>query len=224
MKRAIVAGLVLLAGAATARADYYDVTDVDLLRGVGRSEAIHAAAVAFCTRETGADPDKADTPAFKACMFGRGYRVRGGRLVHAAPPPPISPTVGAVGDYSYENVAPGPARGDAEEQRDVARCDHGAPKSIGAPAFNACMRAHGWRFSWFEPPAKPPDPAAHLDGDYVYDDIAPGPERSEAEEQRAADICDHGSDDQIGSPAFNRCMLARNWQFSRFRPAAKPSR
>ncbi|MGD0719701.1 MAG: hypothetical protein ABR970_01465 [Roseiarcus sp.] len=222
MKRAIIAGLAFLVGSAGARADYYEVTDIDLARGPKRSEAIHRAAVAFCNKETGSNPDKADTPAFKICMFARGYRVRGEHLVRATPPAPLSATVGAVGDYYYDNVAPGPERGDADEQRAVTICDKGSPKSVGTPAFNFCMLARGWRFSRFEPPPKPPDPAAGIKGDYVYDDVAPGPERSEADEQRAANACDRGSPDQIGTPAFNVCMLARGWQFSSFEPAPKP--
>lgn len=58
-----------------------------------------------------------------------------------------------------------------------------------------------------------------LDGTYVYDDAAPGPERSEAEEQAATLACDGGVSARVGTPAFNACMKQRDWVFSNFQSA-----
>jgi hypothetical protein len=40
-------------------------------------------------------------------------------------------------------------RGDAAEQAATRLCDHGVSDGIGLAPFNACMRAHGWRFAKF---------------------------------------------------------------------------
>jgi hypothetical protein len=58
-----------------------------------------------------------------------------------------------VGKYTYNDVLKphGRARGNDEEQADTYVCDGGDPRDIGTPPFNACMRAHGWRFDHFEP-------------------------------------------------------------------------
>jgi hypothetical protein len=75
LKRTIIIFVALLAGAANAHAQpqmkYYD-----LIRPHGhpRSDAIHEADLDYCYNQTGADRELADTPEFKKCMLGRGYR------------------------------------------------------------------------------------------------------------------------------------------------------
>jgi hypothetical protein len=78
MKRTIIISMVLLAGIASASADTVVVQEryYDLIRPHGhpRSDAIHQADLDSCYGQTGAIRGLADTPAFKQCMLGRGYR------------------------------------------------------------------------------------------------------------------------------------------------------
>jgi hypothetical protein len=93
MKCAIVGSIVFLAGIAGARADaivqerYYD-----LIRPHGhpRSAAVHNADLDYCYGQTGAIRGLADTPEFKECMLGRGYRWQSTRIFGHPPdvPPP----------------------------------------------------------------------------------------------------------------------------------------
>jgi hypothetical protein len=93
MKWAIVGSIVFLAGIAGARADaivqerYYD-----LIRPHGhpRSAAVHNADLDYCYGQTGAIRGLADTPEFKECMLGRGYRWQSTRIFGHPPdvPPP----------------------------------------------------------------------------------------------------------------------------------------
>jgi hypothetical protein len=54
-------------------------------------------------------------------------------------------------------------------------------------------------------------------GTYVYHDfLNPRHERSEAAEQAATRLCDHGVADDIGLAPFNACMRAHGWRFARF--------
>jgi len=57
-----------------------------------------------------------------------------------------------AGTYTYTDVLKphGHARGEAEEQAATLICDGGDSYYIGLPAFNACMRARGWRLTGFE--------------------------------------------------------------------------
>jgi hypothetical protein len=77
MRRAIIISVVLLAGVAAARADQV-VNEMyrDLIRPHGRPRgaAVSQAALDFCYGQTGDIRGFADTPAFKQCMLGRGYR------------------------------------------------------------------------------------------------------------------------------------------------------
>jgi hypothetical protein len=81
----------------------------DLIRPNGhpRSDAIHQADMAACYHQTGASRYRLDTPAYRKCMLGRGYRWMWGRNVPDPPssasdsfsstspdsPPPIAPYV-----------------------------------------------------------------------------------------------------------------------------------
>jgi hypothetical protein len=58
-----------------------------------------------------------------------------------------------VGNYTYSDVLKpgGRARGNDDEHADAYVCDGDNAGNIGTPAFDACMRAHGWRFAHFEP-------------------------------------------------------------------------
>jgi hypothetical protein len=77
MHRAIMISVILLASAAAARADQV-VNEMyrDLIRPHGRPRgaAVSQAALDFCYGQTGDIRGFADTPAFKQCMLGRGYR------------------------------------------------------------------------------------------------------------------------------------------------------
>jgi hypothetical protein len=77
MQRAIIISLILLAGSAAAHADQV-VNEVyrDLIRPHGhpRGAAVSQAALDFCYGQTGDIRGLADSPAFKQCMLGRGYR------------------------------------------------------------------------------------------------------------------------------------------------------
>jgi hypothetical protein len=77
MRRAIIISVVLLAGVAAVRADQV-VNEMyrDLIRPHGRPRgaAVSQAALDFCYGQTGDIRGFADTPAFKQCMLGRGYR------------------------------------------------------------------------------------------------------------------------------------------------------
>jgi hypothetical protein len=77
MQRAIMISVILLVSSAAARADQV-VTEAyrDLIRPHGhpRSAAVSQAALDFCYSETGDIRGLADTPAFKQCMLGQGYR------------------------------------------------------------------------------------------------------------------------------------------------------
>jgi hypothetical protein len=77
MRRAIVAMIIFLAGSAAADADQ-TVNELyrDLIRPHGhpRSAAVSQAALDFCYAQTGDVRGLADTPAFKECMLGRGYK------------------------------------------------------------------------------------------------------------------------------------------------------
>jgi hypothetical protein len=93
MKWTMVVSIVFLAGIASARADaivqerYYD-----LIRPHGhpRSAAVHNADLDYCYSQTGAIRGLADTPEFKECMLGRGYRWQQTRVFGHPPdvPPP----------------------------------------------------------------------------------------------------------------------------------------
>jgi hypothetical protein len=71
--------------------------------------------------------------------------------------------------------------------------------------------------------AQPPLPSG-LNGTYVYDDAAPGPERSEQDEQAATRACDGGDWRNVGTVKFNACMYGRDWVFSKFEPASDANR
>jgi hypothetical protein len=84
MKSTIILSVILLAGIASAHADgSVQERYRDLIRPHGhpRSDAIHQADLDYCYNETGANRAFADTPAFKQCMLGRGYRWQSTRVL-----------------------------------------------------------------------------------------------------------------------------------------------
>ena len=83
MKHAAIVLMMLMTGISGARADYYDVTDHDLVRPHGRPrpDAVHQAAVASCSKLTAATAFGPDTGKFKHCMLRRGYRTQDEHLV-----------------------------------------------------------------------------------------------------------------------------------------------
>jgi hypothetical protein len=82
MKRTMIAAALLLAAAARAEATSLD-TYRDLIRphGHARSDAVFDAALNACYAQTGASRFRADPPAFRQCMLGRGYRWKSVRNV-----------------------------------------------------------------------------------------------------------------------------------------------
>ncbi len=82
LKCAIIVSIVFLAGVANA-GPQRQMTYRDLIRphGQPRSDAIYDRNLDYCYSQTGADRTLDDTPAFKKCMLGRGYRWLSTRLV-----------------------------------------------------------------------------------------------------------------------------------------------
>ena len=91
MQRAIIISVILLVSSVAARADQV-VTEAyrDLIRPHGhpRSAAVSQAALDFCYSETGDIRGLADTPAFKQCMLGQGYRWQ--RTIIKGKPAPLN--------------------------------------------------------------------------------------------------------------------------------------
>jgi len=77
MRRALIISLIVLASGAAAHGQQV-VNELyrDLVRPHGhpRGAAVSEAALDFCYAQTGDIRGLADTPAFKRCMLGRGYR------------------------------------------------------------------------------------------------------------------------------------------------------
>jgi hypothetical protein len=76
MKRATIISAILLAGCLAAHAGTVTEAYRDLIRPHGhpRGAAASQAALDYCYNQTGDIRGLADTPAFKQCMLGRGYR------------------------------------------------------------------------------------------------------------------------------------------------------
>ncbi len=112
MKRAILAAAILFAAMPAARADIDNYRDLIRPNGHARSDAVFNAAIEFCYAQTGANRNRLDTPAFKTCMRGRGYRWLSGRSTpqpsiefdpppvnfDVPPPPALSPNNPACPD------------------------------------------------------------------------------------------------------------------------------
>lgn len=88
-------------------------------------------------------------------------------------------------------------------------------------AFGAINADAAGRSPDFSTPVEASAPA-DASGAYVYENaLRPhGRERSFAIKQADANVCDHDNTENIGSSAFNACMLTRGWRFSHFEPAA----
>jgi len=100
MQRTIITTVLLLGALVGAHASSLD-TYRDLIRPNGhpRSNAIHQADLDFCYRRTGASRYRPDTPAFKQCMLGRGYRWTSVRI-ERTPPAVVSEPYRSHGDYN----------------------------------------------------------------------------------------------------------------------------
>lgn len=88
-------------------------------------------------------------------------------------------------------------------------------------AFGVISAAAAGRSPDFSAPSGASEPADSI-GTYVYDDArrSHGRERSSAARTADANFCDHGNTENIGSSAFNACMITRGWRFSHFEQAA----
>jgi len=104
MKRIIVATTLLLGTAVAAQA-YPAAKYYDLIRPNGhpRSDAIHNADLDACYAQTGQSRYKADGPAFKKCMLGRGYRFVSQHEVRNPPSAPSSAGLHKCGPGWYSN-------------------------------------------------------------------------------------------------------------------------
>jgi hypothetical protein len=88
MKRAIaIAGLLLCSLSQAYATTHYEMNYRDTIRPHGhpRSSAVYNSALGLCYGQTGIARDAADTPEFKDCMKGRGYRWLSTKLVPDAP-------------------------------------------------------------------------------------------------------------------------------------------
>jgi hypothetical protein len=76
MKRIVITAALLFGAVLGAQADTAIQTYRDQVRPNGhpRSDAIFQAALDSCSQQTGGKRTFHDTPAFKKCMLGRGYR------------------------------------------------------------------------------------------------------------------------------------------------------
>jgi hypothetical protein len=85
LKCAIILSVVLLSEVANAGTQP-QMLYRDLIRAHGqpRSEAIYEGNLDYCYDQTDARRDLADTPAFKKCMLGRGYRWTWTRMVRTS--------------------------------------------------------------------------------------------------------------------------------------------
>jgi hypothetical protein len=104
MRRIIAVCVALLGGIAGTQADQPVMKYYDLIRSHGRprSDAIHQADINYCYDQTGADRTLPDTPAFKKCMLGRGYR----RLSTGVAPTPSGPTGSSSVIYNRDSKDP----------------------------------------------------------------------------------------------------------------------
>jgi hypothetical protein len=92
-------------------------------------------------------------------------------------------------------------RSEAAEQATTVLCDRGDSEMIGLAPFNACMRAHGWRFAKFVPTP----PAAEVSSDSSW--TPPPPDNSgvdaanaaidAANQQRASDAANAAAQQQF---------------------------
>jgi hypothetical protein len=103
LKRTVITAVLLLAATAGAQAVSLD-TYRDLIRPHGhpRSDVVFQAALDACYGATGASRFRPDTPAFRQCMLGRGYRWRSMRDL------PEPRTRVSKPDTSYEPEPPPP--------------------------------------------------------------------------------------------------------------------
>jgi hypothetical protein len=84
MKRILITTALLLGTALGAQAHTNDTYyDTNRPHGHPRSDAIFQTALDACYGRTGASRFSADTPAFKQCMLGRGYRWESVRIVRS---------------------------------------------------------------------------------------------------------------------------------------------
>lgn len=97
MQRTFLAAMLLLGAVANADARpldrYYDTIRQN---GHPRADAVFQSALNACYAQTGASRNRADTPAFKRCMRGRGYRWLSASIVRT---PRSAP--GSVDPFSY---------------------------------------------------------------------------------------------------------------------------
>jgi hypothetical protein len=140
----------------------------------------------------------------------------------------LASVVGAHAEYSttyHDTIRPhGKPRSDAIFNASVDACyaQTGLDRALpDTPAFKQCMLKRGYRWESqrlvVTDPAPPLPPPGSV-GTFTYDDVAPGPQRSEAAEQAATRACDRGIADRIGTPAFDSCMTQRGWRFAGFSP------
>jgi hypothetical protein len=99
----------------------------DLIRPQGhpRSDAVHQADIDLCYDRTGADRTETDTPAFKKCMLGRGYRWMFARNVpqQSAPANPVSSGIDPI---TQAGIDADTAATQAQSDADIANANAAA--------------------------------------------------------------------------------------------------
>lgn len=103
----------------------------------------------------------------------------------------------------------GVARGLAQKDADSRACggDSGG-RFDNVPAFERCMRQHGWAVATIKPNA-----AERAMGGTFYDDMT-GQSRSEAALHVDTRACNPAGRLLEGSPIFARCMTSHGWRLS----------
>src|SRR5215469_12298729 len=103
----------------------------------------------------------------------------------------------------------GVSRSTAQKDADARAC--GADRNgqfDNVPAFERCMRAHGWAVAYIKPDAE--DRAS---GGAFYDDMS-GRSRSEAALHVDTRACNPQGRPKDGGPQFARCMARHGWRLA----------
>jgi hypothetical protein len=122
-------------------------------------------------------------------------------------------------DVFQDTLRPhGVSRTTAQKDADARKCGARSDGSFdNVPAFERCMRAHGWAVAEIKP-----DAGERAIGGGFYDDMS-GRDRSNGALQAATHACDPQGRRSPGSPVFARCMASHGWRTSFTLPVPRTS-